>query len=91
MEHVRRTGKSKPRHPAKLVPNLPRLKAAYGDGTSFDRLQYVEAKLILKPDRFTSLQSLRDFGKIVRRAAKQVGAGFIESKKADLRARPEFS
>ena len=85
MEHVRRSGKGKPGHPAKLVPNLPRLTEAFGAGTSFDRLQYLEAKLILKPDRFTSLQSFRDFGKIVRRAAKQVGAEFIESKKDDLR------
>jgi hypothetical protein len=61
------------------------LTAAYGDGTSLDRLQYLEAKLILKPDRFTSLQSLREFSKIVRRTAKHVGAEFIESKKLDLR------
>jgi len=25
-------------------------------------VQYLEAKLILKPDRFTSVQSFRDFG-----------------------------
>ena len=48
-------------------------------------MQYLETKLILKPDRFTSVQSFRDFGKIVRRAAKQVGVGFIEDKKASLR------
>ena len=57
----------------------------YADGTPFDRVQYLEAKLILKPDRFTSLQSFRDFGKIVRRVAKQLGVGFIEDKKASLR------
>src|ERR1700686_5210139 len=59
--------------------------AAYADGTPLDRVQYLEAKLILKPDGFTSVQSFRDFGKIVRRMAKQVGVGFIEDKKADRR------
>jgi hypothetical protein len=55
------------------------------DDTPLDRVQYLEAKLILKPDPFTSVQSFRDFGKIVRRTAKQVGVSFIEDKKADLR------
>jgi hypothetical protein len=61
------------------------LASTYADGTPLDRVQYLEAKLILKPDRFTSVQSFRDFGKIVRRIAKQLGVGFIEDKKADLR------
>ena len=51
---------------------------AYADGTSLDRVQYLEAKLILKPDRFTSVQSFRDFGKIVRRTAKRLGVDFVE-------------
>ncbi len=58
---------------------------AYADGTPLDRVQYLEAKLILKPDRFTSVQSFRDFGKIVQRTAKQVGVGFIVDEKAGLR------
>jgi hypothetical protein len=57
----------------------------YGDGAPFDRVQYLEAKLILKPDRFTSVQSFREFGKIVRRTAKRAGIGFIEDKKVNLR------
>ena len=32
--------------------------SAYADGAPLDRVQYLEAKLILKPDRFTSVQSL---------------------------------
>jgi hypothetical protein len=58
---------------------------AYTDGAPFDRVQYLEAKLILKPDRFTSVQSFRDFGKIVRRTAKRLGVDFIEDKRTDLR------
>lgn len=59
--------------------------AGYEDGAPFDRVQYLEAKLILKPDRFTSVQSFRDFGKIVQRTAKKVGIGFIEDREAGLR------
>jgi hypothetical protein len=50
---------------------------AYADGVSLDNITYLEAKLILKPDRFTSVQSFRDFGELVQRTAKKVGVGFI--------------
>lgn len=59
--------------------------ATYADGAPLDRVTYMEAKLILKPDRFTSVQSFRDFGKIVRQTAKKTGVGFIEDEKAGLR------
>lgn len=42
--------------------------ATYVDGHALDEIQYLEAKLILKPDRFTSVESFREFGKIVKRA-----------------------
>jgi len=59
--------------------------ASYADGAPLDQVQYLEAKLILKPDRFSSVESFRDFGKIVQRTAKQVGVGFIADAKAGLR------
>jgi len=59
--------------------------AKYVDGSPLDRVQYLEAKLILKPEQFTSVQSFRDFGKIVQRTAKKVGVGFIEDREAGLR------
>jgi hypothetical protein len=59
--------------------------SAYADGAPLDRVQYLEAKLILKPDRFTSVQAFRDFGKVVQRTAKKVGVGFIEDREAGLR------
>jgi hypothetical protein len=58
---------------------------AYADGAPLDRVQYMEAKLILKPDRFTSVQAFRDFGKIVQRTSKKLGVGFIEDREAGLR------
>ena len=58
---------------------------AYSDGHPQDRVQYLEAKLILKPDHFTSVDSFRDFGKLVQRTAKKLGVGFITDPKIGLR------
>jgi hypothetical protein len=52
--------------------------STYADGTALDGVQYLEAKLILKPDRFTSAEDFRDFGKIVKQTAKKFGVGFID-------------
>jgi hypothetical protein len=60
-------------------------RATYTDGSALDRVTYVEAKLILKPDRFTSVQCFRDFGKIVKTSAKKLGVGFIPDPHTDLR------
>ena len=59
--------------------------ARYADGAPLDTVQYLEAKLILKPDNFTSVHAFREFGKLVERAAKKVGVGFIEDREANLR------
>ena len=58
---------------------------SHSDGTPLDRVQYLEAKLILKPDQFTSVQAFRDFGKLVQRTAKKTKVGFIEDSAAGLR------
>jgi len=50
--------------------------ATYSDGHPLDTVQYIETKLILKPDRFTSVESFREFGKLVERTAKGLGVGF---------------
>ena len=85
MEKSEKTRRAKSKVVVRPGSEATELASTYADGTPLDRVQYLEAKLILKPDRFTSVQSFRDFGKIVRRAAKRVGVGFIEDKKADLR------
>jgi hypothetical protein len=61
--------------------------SVYDDGAPFDRVQYLEAKLILKPDRFTSARSFRDFGKLVRKTAGKSGVLFTEAE--GFRGRPE--
>jgi hypothetical protein len=58
---------------------------AYSDSTPFDRIQYLQAKLILKPDRFTSVQSFREFGQHVEKTARKTGVGFIADPKAGHR------
>ena len=57
---------------AKIVPG------AYADGAPLDGVTYLEAKLILKPDRFKSSKSFREFGKIVRKTAAETGIGFSQ-------------
>lgn len=60
-----------------LLPDVAAGEVTYADGTPLDNITYLEAKLILKPDRFTSVQCFRDFGKIVQQTTRQVGVGFI--------------
>jgi hypothetical protein len=57
----------------------------YSDGHPLDPVQYLEAKLILQPDRFTSVDSFREFGKLVQRAAKEQKVGFITDPKVGRR------
>ncbi len=60
-------------------------KSGYSDGHPQDTVQYLEAKLILKPDRFVSVDSFRDFGKLVQRSAKKLNVGFIVAPQTGLR------
>ncbi len=57
----------------------------YADGHPLDTVQYLEAKLILKPDRFTSVDSFRDFGRLVQRTAKNLKVGFVTDPKVGRR------
>ena len=49
---------------------------SYSDGAPVDSLSYLEAKLILKAEWFTSADDFRDFGKIVKTIASQTDVGF---------------
>lgn len=61
-------------------------KEVYSDGHPQDVIQYLEAKLILKPDRFTSVESFREFGRIVAKTTKQIEkVDFIPDAKAGQR------
>ena len=63
----------------------PMAAKSYADGAPLDRITYLEAKLILKPDNFTSVQAFRDFGKMVKHTAKNSGVEFIPDPETDLR------
>jgi hypothetical protein len=57
-----------------LVHDLKQVK--YSDGSPLDAVHYLECKLILKPDRFTSAEVFFEYGKLVARTAKQFGIAF---------------
>ncbi len=50
---------------------------SYSDGHPLDAVQFLEAKIILKPERFVSVESFREFGKLVQRCAKELKVGFL--------------
>lgn len=59
------------------VQHIPGLKPGrYSDGHPLDDVQYVESKIILRPERFTSRQSFWDFARIVKRVAREHDVGF---------------
>jgi hypothetical protein len=61
-------------------------KGKYSDGHPLHELQYLETKIILKGDRFTSADSFNQFAKVVKRAAENADVGF--SRKGFKEARP---
>jgi hypothetical protein len=63
---------------SKNEPRFGDLKQGqYSDGSPLDDVQYLECKLILKPDRFTAAKVFFDYGKLVARTAKEFGIRFI--------------
>ena len=51
----------------------------YADGSALHDVQYLECKLILKTDEFTSAAGFRKYAKLVAQAAKECGVGFDTS------------
>jgi hypothetical protein len=48
----------------------------YSDGHPLDEVQYLECKLILKPDRFTAAKVFLEYGKLVAQTAKRFGIDY---------------
>ena len=59
------------------APVIDRKQDQYSDGRPLDEVQYLECKLILKPDRFTAAKVFLEYGKLVAQTAKEFGIGFI--------------
>jgi hypothetical protein len=64
--------------PGVSTSSAPRLHAigAYADGQPFDEVRYLQSKLTLKPHRFTSVEAFHDFGRLVKRTARETGVDF---------------
>ncbi len=59
------------------VGRVPQLKPGlYADGLPIHQVQYLCCKLILRPNKFVSRQSLFDFGKVMREPAREHGVKF---------------
>jgi hypothetical protein len=59
------------------IRDVPELRPGkYGDGHPLDDIQYIESKIILKPDRFVSRDSFWAFAKLVKEVARKSGVGF---------------
>ncbi|MGO8838118.1 MAG: hypothetical protein ACLQAH_11525 [Limisphaerales bacterium] len=68
--------KTMPRVTPSWVGRIPQLKPGrYADGLPLHQIEYVCCKLILRPNRFTSRQSLFDFAKVMKAPAEQSGVG----------------
>ena len=50
----------------------------YSDGHPLDEVQFLECKLILKPDRFTAAKVFLEYGKLVAQTAQQFGIDYID-------------
>ena len=57
----------------------------YADGSPLDDVRYLECKVILKTDEFTSAKGFRKFGKILAQAADECGVDFDSSGAKDTR------
>src|SRR5258708_13212044 len=57
----------------------------YADGRRCDELQYLQCKLILKPDRFTSAHVFKEYAALVQRAAEKTGIGYHHTPKSQQR------
>lgn len=64
-----------------------RQASTYEDGRRCDEIGYLQCKLILKPDRFTSARVFKEFAALVQRAAETTGVGFQHTPK--FMQRPE--
>jgi hypothetical protein len=66
--------KTRPMVTPSWVGRIPQLKpGTYADGLPIHQIEYICCKLILRPNRFTSRQSLFDFAKVMKAPAKQLG------------------
>ncbi len=81
MKNKTKRSQSKPR--PRRAPALKKRK--YSDGHPLDQVHYLESKIILKGDRFVSVDSFNEFAKLVKRAAENADIDFSRKAFKDLR------
>jgi hypothetical protein len=59
--------------------------STYSDGRRCDELGYLQCKLILKPERFTSAHVFKEFASLVHKAASATGVGYQHTPKSQQR------
>ena len=69
--------KAKPMVTPSWAGRVPQIKPGlYEDGLPFHQIEYLCCKMMLRPNHFTSRESLFSFGKVIQTAAKECGVGF---------------
>lgn len=64
---------------ASFESRVPDLKPGkFRDGTPLPELQFLECKIILKPDLLTSAKSFREYAKMVKQAARETGVEYTD-------------
>jgi hypothetical protein len=67
--------------PVEVPGRVPDIKAGtFKDGTPLHQVQFLECKIILKPDLFTSAKAFGDYAKVVKRTAQENGVKFTRDK-----------
>lgn len=75
-ENTKPQPKTEPGITPSWVGRVPQLKpGTYADGLPLHQVEYLCCKLILRPNHFTSRQSLFDFSKVMKGPAKEHGVG----------------
>ena len=73
----KRAAKKRTQKSESSVTRLPTLKPGkYADGLPLHEIQYLECKIILRPNHFTSRKSFFDFARIMRRPAAETKVEF---------------
>ncbi|MFO0875742.1 MAG: hypothetical protein U0575_17485, partial [Phycisphaerales bacterium] len=74
--HAKRADEIAPKFKAG-IGQVPAIKQGkYADGMPYNEVKYVECKLILRPNHFTSRKSFFDFAKLMKRPAAETGVKF---------------
>jgi len=69
--------KARPKVTPSWVGRIPQVKpGVYDDGLPFHQVNYLSCKMMLRPNHFTSRDSLFSFGDVLKRPAKECGVGF---------------